>query len=60
MEVIKAILGKVNVSELILKRGAGRKPSLLKDLIDHPEKFKLEATIEGEEVIVRINRRGPA
>ncbi len=60
MEAIKAILGKMDISELILKRGSGRKPSLLRDLIDQPEKFKLEAMIEGDEVIVKINRREPA
>jgi hypothetical protein len=59
--IIKAIFGKLDVSELILKRTEKakeeKKPSLLKDLIDKPEGFKLEAFIEGEEIIVKIIKK---
>jgi hypothetical protein len=57
MDVIKTILGKMDVSELIAKRKAAKKPSLLSEVINKPEKFKLEAFIEGEEIIVKIMRR---
>ena len=33
------------------------KPSLIKEVIDEPEKFKLEAFIEGNEIIVKIKKR---
>ena len=33
------------------------KPSLLKEVMDNPEKFKLEATIEGEEIVVKISKK---
>ena len=56
MNVIKSIFGKVDVSKLKLKKKA-TKPTLLKEVIDSPEKFKLEAIIEGEEIIVKIKRR---
>ncbi|MDR1066202.1 MAG: hypothetical protein LBL35_02035 [Clostridiales bacterium] len=58
MDFIKAIFGKMDISELMMKRKTERKPSLLKDVIDKPESFKLEAFIEGEEIIVKITRRG--
>lgn len=34
-----------------------RKPSLLKELMDNPEEFKLEGFIEGEEIIVKIKKK---
>lgn len=58
MDIIKAIFGKMDISELMMKRKTEQKPSLLKDVIDKPENFKLEAFIEGEEIIVKIMRRG--
>jgi hypothetical protein len=57
MDIMKAIFGKMDVSELMMKRKSERKPSLLKDVIDSPERFKLEAFIEGDEIIVKIVRR---
>ena len=57
MNIIKTIFGKVDVSELILQREVKEKPSLLKDVIDKPENFKLEAYIENEEIIVKIKRK---
>jgi hypothetical protein len=57
MDVIKTILGRMDISELIAKRREKRKPSILSEVINKPEKFKLEAFIEGEEIIVKIMRR---
>lgn len=34
-----------------------KKPSLIKEVMDSPECFKLEAFIEGEEIIVKIKRK---
>lgn len=34
-----------------------KKPSLIKEVMDSPEFFKLEAFIEGEEIIVKIKRK---
>lgn len=33
------------------------KPSVLKDILDNPEDYKLEAYIEGEGITMRIRRR---
>jgi len=57
MDIIKAIFGKMDISKLRLSRSRKEKPSLLKDVINKPEDFKLEAFIEGEELIVKIKRR---
>jgi methyltransferase-like protein len=59
MDIIKAIFGKIDVSELILKRKekAEQKPSLLKDIFDNPESFKLEAFIENDEIIVKVRKK---
>ena len=61
MRIINKILGKMDISELRLKKEKKakkeeRKPSLLKEVVDNPEKFKLEAFIEGDEIIVKIKK----
>ena len=57
MNVIKSIFGKVDVSKFRLKKKS-EKPTLLKEVMDNPEKFKLEAVIEGDEIVVKIKKRG--
>jgi methyltransferase-like protein len=61
MDILKAIFGKLDISELIMKRKekekSEQKPSLLKDVIENPESFKLEAFIENDEIIVKVKRR---
>ena len=39
------------------KQVARRKSKILKEAIDNPENFKLEAYIEGEEIIVKIKKK---
>lgn len=39
------------------KEDAIPKPSVLKDILDKPEDYKLEAYIEGEGITMRIRRR---
>lgn len=57
MNVIDKIIEKLTLRELRIKKSKEKKPSLIKEVIDHPESFKLEAFIEGDEVIVKIKRR---
>ena len=38
-------------------RKVKRKSSILKEVLDNPENIKLEAYIEGEEIIVKIKKR---
>ena len=61
MRIIDKIIGRIDVSELRLKKKTEKKrkhePSMIKDVIDNPEKFKLEAYIENDEIIVKIKRR---
>jgi hypothetical protein len=59
MDIIKMVFGKMDISERRLKRKKKEKPFLLKDVIDKPENFILEALIDGEEIIVKIKRREP-
>ena len=61
MGVIRALFGKMDIVNFELRRKpknkTEEKPSILKDILDNPELFKLEATIENEEVVVRIKRK---
>lgn len=59
MSIIGKIIGKMDVSNLRFKKPSKseHKPSLLKEVMDNPEKFKLEATIEGEEIVVKISKK---
>ena len=53
------IIGDI-ISKGIAKIGIKRKPkkrSILADAINNPENFKLEAFIEGEEIILKIKRK---
>lgn len=45
---------------LMIKAGikkAKRKSSILKEVLDNPDGIRLEAYIEGEEIIVKIKKR---
>ena len=58
--IISKILSKIDISNLRFKKNSKKeeeKPSLIKDVIDNPEKFKLESFIEGNEIIVKIKKR---
>ena len=48
--IISKILSKIDISNLRFKRSPEK-------VIDEPEKFKLEAFIEGNEIIVKIKKR---
>lgn len=34
-----------------------KKPSFIKQMLDNPEEFKLEAYLENDEMIIKIKRR---
>ena len=55
MSIIGKIIGKMDVSNLRFKKPSKseHKPSLLKEVME----FKLEATIEGEEIVVKISKK---
>lgn len=40
-----------------LKKKKEKKPSLIKEVMDEPEKFVLEASIEDEMIVIRIKRK---
>lgn len=59
-EIVNKIISHLDVSSLRFKRldeNRKQKPSLLKEVVSYPEKFKLEAVIEGDEIQVTIKRR---
>lgn len=59
MKTIEAI--KTWITNLITKCGVAtvkRKSPILKEVFDNPENLKLEAYIEGEEIVVRIKKKG--
>lgn len=51
--IVSKILSKVTFSH----KKKEKKTSIIKEVIDNPEYFKLEAFIEGEEIIVKIKRK---
>ena len=58
MSVFTKLLGRLDVSKLTFKKNKKEeKPSLLKDVMNNPEAFKLEAFIENEEIIVKIKKK---
>lgn len=59
-EIVNRIISCLDISSLRFKRlyeDRHQKPSLLKEVVTTPEKFKLEAIIEGDEIQVTIKRR---
>lgn len=50
-----SMLNKV-LSRISIKR-EDKKPSMIKEVMDTPELFKLEAFIENDEIIVKIKRK---
>lgn len=59
-EIINKLISHLDISSLRFKRleeEKNQKPSLLKEVVSTPEKFKLEAVIEGDEIQVTIKRR---
>lgn len=58
MGIITKIFGKIDVSTLKLKKSKKeKKRSLLKEVIEKPEDFKIEAFIEGEEIIIHVKKK---
>ncbi len=57
MEVIGKIIEKMDILNICFKKKQKTKKSILKEVIDNPEKFKLEAIIEGEEIKITVKRR---
>ena len=59
-EIVNKIISRLDISSLRFKRleeDKRQKPSHLKEVVSSPEKFKLEAIIEGDEIQVTIKRR---
>lgn len=57
MNIIAKLFGRIDLSTLRLKRRKKKNRSLLSEVMDHPEDFKLEASIEGGEIIIHIKRK---
>lgn len=59
MSLIKTLLGKIDISKIKLKtkKKEKKKPTLLKEVMDNPEVFKLEAFIENEEIVIKVKRK---
>ncbi|MCD8372124.1 MAG: hypothetical protein LUD27_02350 [Clostridia bacterium] len=57
MNLIKSIVQMFNVSGLRIKKEKKKKTSIIKDLIDCPDQYKLEMTVEGEEIVIKIRKK---
>ena len=51
------ILNKILSMIAIKKNRKKKKPSMIKEVMDKPEEFILEAFIENDEIIVKIKRK---
>lgn len=56
MNMISKLLGRMDVSKLKIKKKKTNQ-SLLKEVLNCPEKFKLEAVIDNGEIIIKITKR---
>ena len=59
MRLINSLIGKIDISKIHLKikKKEKEKPNLLKEVMNDPEAFKLEAVIENEEIVIKIKRK---
>lgn len=58
MNLIRSIVGMFDVSDLKFKRKKKeKKPSIVKDIINCPDAYKLEAFVENDEVVVKIRKK---
>ena len=59
ISLIKTLLGKIDISKIKLKtkKKKKKKPTLLKEVMDNPEAFKLEAFIENEDIVIKVKRK---
>ena len=59
MSLIKKLLGKIDISKIKLKtkKKEKKKPTLLKEVMDNPEAFKLEAYIDNDEIVIKVKRK---
>lgn len=53
MSILNKLLSRISIKK------KDKKPSLIKEVMDTPEIFKLEAYIENEEIIIKIKKRDP-
>lgn len=56
MKVINKLIGKIDISSIKFKKEK-KDPSLLKELIDEPEKFILTAFIENDEIKISVKKK---
>lgn len=55
---IEKILSRMDICEVrFKKRTKEQKPSILREFIDEPEKFQLNAFVENDEIVIKINKR---
>lgn len=60
--IVMKVLGRIDIhgfkiAKLEDKKKEEKKEPLLKNVINNPEEFKLEAYVENDEIIVKIKRR---
>ena len=51
MTILNKLLSKISIKK------TEKKPSMIKEVMDKPEEFKLEAFIENDEIIIKIKRK---
>lgn len=58
MGLLQSIVGMFDISDLRIKRKKKvKKKSVVKDLIDCPDRYKLEMFVENDEIVVKIRKR---
>ena len=56
MSLINRIVSMLHIPDIKVKKKE-RKPSVIKDVIQNPDSFKLEMFVENEEIVIRVKRR---
>ena len=47
----------IDIGKIVKRVQKKKEPSILKQLIDNPENFKMEVYTEGEEIIIKLKRK---
>lgn len=53
---IRGMIGGLGMLKGLTNTGSS-KPNVIRTLIENPERFKMEAFIEGDEITIRIRKR---
>lgn len=57
MGFLNKMFGSIDISNIRITRNKPKRKTVLSELMEYPERFILEGTIENEEIVIRIKRK---